>query len=126
MAIRVNTIYNHLPQVIRTLRNEDSRMTDHLASHIQRRAKEYAPVLTGRLKDRIRVVPQQPGTALVVSDTGGSGHREYAEYNEYGTRHMRAQPYMGPAAASGVGQMPRIGVQMGRRVTLAARSGRTI
>lgn len=126
VELDVHIVYNHLPPVIRTIAQEDDRMAHHVASHVRKVAIQHAPVRSGRLKNRIRLEPQGNGKINVVSDTSGQGHREYAFYNEYGTRYMHAQPYMTPAAAAGGIAMRTEGIKMGRRVDLSARTGRAI
>jgi HK97 gp10 family phage protein len=45
------------------------------------------------------------GTSVVVkaSSLDGGGEREYAAYNEYGTRYMGAQPFMLPGYQAAMG-----------------------
>lgn len=126
MRVSVNITHNHLPAVIRTVHQEEDRVAHHIASHIRHTAQQLAPVRTGRLKSKIRLEPKGSGNIDVVSDTSGSGHNEYAFYNEYGTRYMHAQPYMTPAAAAGTVKMRTEGVQMGKRISLSASTGRAI
>jgi HK97 gp10 family phage protein len=118
--------FNHLTEVVRTLANEDDRMAENLAEYIAGRAQIYAPFRTGRLSSRIRVSSTGNGKRAVISDTSGPGIREYAAYNEYGTRYMEAQPYMRPAATDGIRHAPVVGAQMGRRVEASARTGRVV
>jgi len=57
---------------------------------IEGEAKQRCPVDTGMLRGSI-TSERIPRGAQV------GPHTEYAAYVEYGTRHMAAQPYMGPA-----------------------------
>jgi len=60
-------------------------------------AQKRAPVLTGRLRAEVHAEPAAGGpvfVARVVSPT------PYAKYQEFGTRHNRAQPYLRPALAA--------------------------
>jgi len=60
-------------------------------------AQRRAPVLTGRLRAEVHAEPAAGGPTLiarVVSPT------PYAKYQEFGTRHNRAQPYLRPALAA--------------------------
>ncbi len=61
-----------------------------------RRARELAPVRTGRLRDSIRISRARRGEAIVEATA------PYAGYVEYGTRYMKPRPYMRPAAAEAV------------------------
>ena len=67
------------------------------AIEVNRLAKLFCPVDTGRLRSSIQIVefnPQAP-SAVVGTDV------EYAEYVEFGTSRQSAQPYMRPAALEG-------------------------
>jgi HK97 gp10 family phage protein len=63
-------------------------------------ARLLCPVRTGNLRNSI-----QPG-AVEISDTEVSAdveaRMEYASFVEYGTRRMRAQPYLTPALLSNI------------------------
>lgn len=59
---------------------------------VQREARDWAPVKTGILRASIKtkLFPRQL-SGLVFTTT------EYAPYVEFGTRYMKAQPFMQPA-----------------------------
>jgi len=57
---------------------------------IEGAAKERCPVNTGMLRESIT-------SARIPRGAQVGPHTDYAAYVEYGTRHMAAQPYMGPA-----------------------------
>ena len=59
---------------------------------LQGNAQEKAPVDTGTLKRSIGLNLTDSGLTATVAPTG-----EYAPYQEYGTRYMDAQPFVGPA-----------------------------
>lgn len=63
---------------------------------VQAQAKELSPEDTGRLKGSITVRPAKQGDinpeASVYTDV------EYGPHQEFGTVHMKAQPFMRPAA----------------------------
>jgi HK97 gp10 family phage protein len=64
---------------------------------VQNRARQLAPVDTGRLRSSIvSKVTQSTGSAEAI-EVGTNV--EYAPYVEFGTRHMRAQPFLRPALA---------------------------
>ena len=61
-------------------------------ANMQAEAQKLAPVDTGNLKRNIM---------LEITNFGGTGkvssNADYSGYQEFGTRFMAAQPYMGPA-----------------------------
>lgn len=61
-------------------------------SGMQREAMEKAPVDTGNLKRNIMLEITGFGSTGKVSSKA-----DYSGYQEFGTRFMAAQPYMGPA-----------------------------
>ena len=114
IEINVNTQNNNVPRLIAMLPQEADRMTGDMAEKIRDAAQGHAPVDTGHLKSKIRV--EGAGSSrTVVSDTGDGSHREYAAYNEYGTRYMAAQPYMMPGFLQAMGQIGTVlGAAVGR------------
>lgn len=74
-------------------------------------AKRLAPYDTGRLRDSIRVTDDREGLLYGKLNAGLSvyigpvgamedGDVYYAKFQEFGTIHMQATPYMRPAIAS--------------------------
>ena len=61
-------------------------------AQLQEKAVRKAPVDTGTLKRSIGLTIDDGGMAAQVEPTV-----EYAPYQEYGTRFMEAQPFVGPA-----------------------------
>ena len=59
---------------------------------LQKKAQRYAPVATGELKRSIGLSIKDGGMTAVVAPA-----TDYAEYVEYGTRFMEAQPFIRPA-----------------------------
>lgn len=68
---------------------EASRVVAKVTDEIAEDARRLAPVDTGALRSSIAAVPSE-GRVEARSD--------HAVYVELGTRHMRAQPYLRPAA----------------------------
>ena len=64
---------------------------EHTAN-MQTEAQKLAPVDTGNLKRSIRLELLKGGMAGTVISPA-----DYSGYQEFGTRFMAAQPYMGPA-----------------------------
>lgn len=118
--------YNHLPAVMRTIENEADRLPHTIADFTQDIASANAPIRTGWLQSRIRVEHTGVGEFSVISDTGDGAHREYAAYNEYGTRYMAAQPYMMPAYVEGFRFVSVEAVALGTRIETSARTGTTL
>lgn len=61
---------------------------------VQRSAKQLAPVDTGRLRASVQYEVGRDGRGI-VGRIGTNVH--YARYLEFGTRRMRAQPFLRPA-----------------------------
>lgn len=56
-------------------------------------AKRNAPVDTGRLRSDVQLIERRKdGLGITVGNTV-----HYAPHQEYGTKHMKAQPYLLPA-----------------------------
>lgn len=66
------------------------------ALDVERTAKEFVPVLTGRLKTSIQTDLTALLSGLTFSAMVGSPVL-YSKYVEFGTRKMHAQPYLYPA-----------------------------
>lgn len=69
-----------------------SRIVQETAYDVEADAKRLAPVDTGALRNSIMTRMVSPLRAEIAP------HVEYAAYQEYGTVHMPAHPYMRPAA----------------------------
>lgn len=70
-----------------------------LSLAVEAAAKRLAPVRTGRLRSSITHRVERRGR-VVVGTVGTDVH--YAPYLEFGTRRMRARPYLRPALAAAV------------------------
>lgn len=98
LDIRVDITKNHVPQVIEAVKTHADNASRGVANGIHEKAQGKAPVQTGRLRDGIKVTSQGAASYEVsASSVEGGAEREYAAYNEYGTRYMGAQPFMMPA-----------------------------
>lgn len=87
----VNELQKRLKRLNINAAKEVSQVTKKAVLNIERKAKKYAPVDTGRLRSSI---------TPYVKDTEGevSTNVEYALNVEIGTANQKAQPYMAPAA----------------------------
>lgn len=76
---------------------EAERYLTGLALQVERAAKRYCAVDTGRLRSSIsHGIRRDPGGLLAVVGT----NVDYAPYVEFGTRYMAAQPFLRPALRS--------------------------
>ena len=69
------------------------RVVAKTAHDIEADAKSLAPVDTGMLRNSIGTTISNGGLSAEIGPTV-----HYAPYLEFGTRRMRPQPFMGPAA----------------------------
>lgn len=97
LDIRVEITKDHIPQVIEAVKTHADNATQTIANGIHEKAQGKAPVQTGRLQAGIKVSGSGSTYEVSASSVEGGAEREYAAYNEYGTRNMGAQPFMGPA-----------------------------
>jgi len=67
------------------------RQVNSAAQGLQRDAQRFAPVLTGRLRESIRVTGHGLSAEVVAT-------ARYSDYVEYGTSDTAPQPFMRPAA----------------------------
>lgn len=72
------------------------------AINVERKAKENTPVDSGTLRSSIK--SEKTGTTSYEVST----NIEYAPHVEFGTRHMRAQPYMQPAIDEVAKDFPKL------------------
>jgi HK97 gp10 family phage protein len=94
--VRVQVHKNNIPAVIRAVETHDDNAVRGFADAVKDRAQANAPVLTGRLREGITVSGGGASYQITASSLDGGAEREYAAYNEFGTRNMHAQPFMKP------------------------------
>lgn len=82
---------SHVPEVMATFHANMRRAMEAVALVAEGYAKDYAPKKTGRLQASIGHSSDEH-EAIIGTDV------EYAPYQEFGTRNMRANPYLRPAA----------------------------
>lgn len=73
-----------------------------LGSIVAEKARGRAPVRTGRLRESIFARQTGKGTLSVVAGA------PYASFVEYGTRRMKARPFLRPAMAEVEGEIERL------------------
>jgi HK97 gp10 family phage protein len=98
------------------------------ARPIVEEAKSRAPVLTGQMRDSLRVRAGkrrkgQASMAVQTKDGDYAGDTFYAAFYEYGTSRQPARPFMRPAFDARVHEAVRIvSDALRRRITEAAKS----
>lgn len=73
-----------------------------LAQYVAKRAREYAAVDTGYMRDHTVAKSTGEGTATVVSTA------RYAEFQEFGTYKMPAHPFIRPAIKDAKREAPKM------------------
>jgi len=96
--LRSNLKVNLLPRAAYNLPRVAQEDLRDVADFIAARAKEYAPVRTGALRDSIHVEERGRGFAIIA----GNNQVDYAVFQEYGTIHHGPHPFMRPAAIDGM------------------------
>lgn len=84
-------VSNRLEQYGRQVSEGVAKEVMLAAYDIHQEAVQRSRVDTGALRGSWRTEHPRPGVAIVASD------QEHAIYNEFGTRHMAAQPMLQPA-----------------------------
>jgi HK97 gp10 family phage protein len=82
---------NNLPRIQVNVQKALSQLIRRTAFAIEARAKQLAPVDTGLLRNSIHAEMKGPLKATVGTNV------EYAEYQEFGTRHQKGTPFLTPA-----------------------------
>ncbi len=72
------------------------------AQYIAKRAREYAHVITGYMRDHTVAHDKGNGEAEVLSTA------PYAEFEEFGTRFRPPHPFIRPAIADGKREIPHL------------------
>jgi HK97 gp10 family phage protein len=76
-----------------------------MAQWVAKRAREYAHVITGYMRDHTVAKQTGAGKAEVVSTA------PYAAYEEFGTRYRPPHPFIRPAMADGSLELPTLSVK---------------
>lgn len=91
-TFKIEIKYNKLPELARKIPDVTEQVVRKAAFDIEAYAKTVVPVDTGKLKNSITSEFPAVHSAIIAP------HTEYAAFVEFGTRRMRARPYMRPAA----------------------------
>ncbi len=89
-----------LKQAVKRMDLLSAEDLERLGYSVVNRARTYAPVDTGRLRNSIDIQEKGRDTSGPFVDVGT--RVDYAGFVEYGTRHMAAQPYLRPALLEAV------------------------
>lgn len=113
LTMSVRIIYNHLPKADALIRLETKQASLDYADKLLADIRARAPVATGALRDGMYINPINGMAAVHV----GIGSREdYWMFPEFGTRHMAARPFIGPAVQA---TLPELKTAMTRHIVEA-------
>jgi HK97 gp10 family phage protein len=99
--------FNRFPEIAARLPVEASAVVRKTAYDVEADAKQKAPFETGNLRNSIQTHMEPSATEAVIdiapnrapgSSATSATAAEYGVYQEFGTRHMGAHPFMTPAA----------------------------
>lgn len=86
------------PKLLNELNDSTALGIRQTAAEVEAEAKKRVPVDTGALQASIRVEGPINGDPLAYEVVAGKSRSvEYAGFIEFGTRYMRAQPFLSPA-----------------------------
>jgi HK97 gp10 family phage protein len=91
-GFNIVVVYNAIPALIAFVESESRAAVKASADRIAQKARNYAPVDTGALRNSIEAVSNIAGKEAEVRVSA-----PYAAYVEYGTYKMDAQPFLTPA-----------------------------
>lgn len=89
--MQVRVVHNRFPRIIASLPTIVRDGVVRGADRIRQAVEHGAPVRSGTLRRSIEVEGTERGARIVAT-------APHANYVEFGTRYMDAQPYMRPAA----------------------------
>ena len=92
VTARIDIEFNRFPYIRAALKPRAEQITRKAAMDLQALAQRNAPVDTGYLRSSIRAEPAGDVRWQVIVGA------HYGIYVEFGTRYMRAQPFLDPAA----------------------------
>lgn len=88
-----------LNQIPKELEGEVEGVLEVVAQTIESDAKQKAPIDTGKLRQSIKA--QKVNSKTYEIRANATGLAPYAPFVEFGTRFMRAQPFLFPAFFAG-------------------------
>ena len=91
----------HARHVVRVAENAIELAGDRTSEDVRRRAMNMAPQDTGKLRGSIKVEVRKGMFGDLrkwrVVASGGAGNRNYAAWQELGTKRNKKQPFLRPA-----------------------------
>ena len=98
----------NLDRVLKKVQIDDrlDEAVERIAYSVEAEAKRICPVDTGRLRASIHSMRIKKGAYYVGTNV------EYAPFVEYGTKKMRAQPYLRPAVRKVVNMVKLQGIRI--------------
>jgi HK97 gp10 family phage protein len=122
--VTINT--KGIDKILKNVKAEKIAAMEHFGEAVKTKARELVPVDTGFLRDSIdagvngqftfndaagRFINKSSGRFVSNSALNGilyiTAGAPYASFVEFGTRYMRAQPYMMPAIKEAFKQLPK-------------------
>lgn len=91
ITVKTRRQYNGIDSIMKTVRSNSAAASYNFARRTATSAKRRVHVITGHLRDSIRVEKVGYGEHKVVVGAG------YGVYEEYGTRYRPPHPYFRPA-----------------------------
>ena len=95
MAVKIRAVIkdDKTRQAFNAIRKLSAESLQDFCERVVELAKEAAPIDTGNLRDNIDWDEVKSGLFIIFTKTG------YGAYQELGTVHMAAQPFIAPAIA---------------------------
>lgn len=128
----IRLVFNHVPAVILTLHKREDNLARDLAVNVREGARAKAPKRTGNLTRTIHTEKVSGAVGSMYITQANTKYidptlRDYAAYNEFGTRYMAAQPYMMPAYHMMLALLyPIAEFSMGLPIEISAKTGRAV
>lgn len=94
MPVTVTITKNRIGSILGDMRRAAAEVVKETAEQLAEADKQLVPVLTGALRDSIRIEPQDDLHTTVIE---GNSEIDYGTYVEFGTRRQVAQPHFTPA-----------------------------
>lgn len=94
MPVTVTITRNRIGSIFADIRRAAAEIVKETAGQLAETDRQLVPVLTGALRDSIRIEPQDDLHMTVIE---GDSEIDYGTYVEFGTKRQVAQPHFTPA-----------------------------
>ena len=96
---------SNVPEALRQVKSATRNALNNMGEKAVELAQNLTPVDTGNLRASLTHQPEGEDAELVGTSQGSAPIKppSYAPYVEFGTRRMRAQPFLRPAIENNVG-----------------------